>query len=141
MNAGKWILVAYLLFAAFIATLVTVCMRQDVNLVAPDYYKKELAYQDQIDRLKRTAALKVKPVVDVQSYAIRIRFDSTSRVEQGTMELFSPSNPKMDRSFALNVDDSEYYKDVSNMLPGMYRLRLTWTMQGIDYFQEEIINL
>lgn len=141
MNVGKWIIVAYLLFAGFIASLVTVCMRQDISLVSPDYYKKELAYQDQIDRLERTAELKIKPVINVQRYSIHIAFDSTKLIQQGTLELFSPSNPKMDRTFNLEVNDHLYNKDVSDLLPGMYRLRLSWTVEGKEYYQEEIINL
>ncbi len=141
MNIGKWIIVAYVLFAGFIATLVTVCMRQDVNLVSADYYKKELAYQDQIDRMERTAGLKIKPVIHVAGYTIHIAFDSTKLIQQGTLELFSPSNPKMDRTFNLETDSHEYDKDVSTLLPGMYRLKLNWTMEGKEYYQEAIINL
>jgi len=63
MNIGKWIVVAFVLFAAFIGTLVVVCVRQDVSLVSRDYYRQELAYQNQIQRLNNTAALLEKPVI------------------------------------------------------------------------------
>jgi hypothetical protein len=40
MNWGKWIIVSFVLFAGFIGTLVTVCVRQDISLVSKDYYKE-----------------------------------------------------------------------------------------------------
>lgn len=141
MNAGKWIIIAYVLFAAFIGILVTVCMRQDISLVSADYYKNELAYQDQIERIKRTEALQIKPDIHVHSYLIQITFDSTCIIERGTVALFCPSNTKMDRAFALETGKNEFTQDVSFLLPGMYRLRLNWTMEGKDYYTEEIINL
>lgn len=141
MNAGKWIIVAYVLFAGFIGILVTVCMRQDISLVSADYYKNELAYQEQINRMERTGALPVKPMIYVHSYEIQITFDSTNIIQHGTVELFCPANKNMDRIFNLKPGEAEFGQDVSNLLPGMYRLKLNWTMNEKDYYLEEIINL
>lgn len=141
MNAGKWIIVAYVLFAGFIGVLVTVCMRQDISLVSADYYKNELAYQQQIDRMERTAALPVKPRISVYSNQVRITFDSTNTIQHGTVNLFCPANKKMDRTFNLEAGEAEFAQRVSDLLPGMYRLKLNWTMNGKDYYLEEIINL
>ena len=131
----------FILFAAFIGTLVTVCMREDISLVAPNYAKQELAYQEQIDRMDRTASLAIKPVITVHSYTVQITFDSTTNIQHGTVELFCPSNTKMDRKFNLESGDNEFYRDVSQLLPGMYRLKLNWNVEGKDYYLEEIINL
>lgn len=141
MSIGKWIVVVFILFAGFIGTLVTICVKQDISLVSKDYYREELAYQQQIDRLQRTAALKVRPVINVQHYTVRVTFDSTQQLQKGTLELFCPANTKMDRRFSLPAGKFEFDQDVSGMLPGMYRARLSWTMAGNEYYQEEIINL
>ena len=63
MDFGKWIVVAFVLFAVFIGTLVTVCVRQDISLVSKEYYKEELAYQDQIVRIANTEKLGLKPKI------------------------------------------------------------------------------
>lgn len=65
MSIGHWIVVSFVLFAAFIGTLVAVCLREDISLVTKDYYQEELAYQDQIQRLNNVAELKEKPVIRV----------------------------------------------------------------------------
>lgn len=141
MNPGKWIVVAFVLFAAFIATLVTVCMRQDISLVATDYYKKELVYQEQIERMNNTEKLIHKPVIRIAGSAMKVTFDSTQRVQQGELQLFCPSNAHMDRTFTLKPDQREFDQDISGLTAGMYRVKLFWTMNGKDYYQEEIVNL
>jgi hypothetical protein len=50
----------FILFAAFIGTLVTVCLRQDISLVSKDYYKEELQYENQLTRLKKCLSAGVK---------------------------------------------------------------------------------
>src|SRR5688500_4773943 len=94
MNFGNWIVVAFIMFACFIATLVTVCVRQDINLVSKEYYKEELAYQDQIVRIQNTRELKKQPVIEkINESTLQLRFDLESQVQKGELVLFCPSNP------------------------------------------------
>ncbi len=141
MNPGKWIVVAFVLFTLFIATLVVVCVRQDMPLVSADYYKQELAYQNQIERIKNTEQLNQKPVIVATRNAMKVTFDSTQHVQQGEFQLFCPSNARMDRTFALTPHAREFDTAVSGLTSGMYRVKLFWTMDGKDYYQEEIVNL
>ena len=102
MNWGKSIILAFILFAAFIATLVTVCMRQDVNLVTKEYYKEELAYQAQIDRMDHAANLLQQPSIDIeQGYLLKITYPDFANVEEGVLHLFRPSDPDLDKEFEL----------------------------------------
>ncbi len=142
MSIGKWIVVAFVLFAGFIATLVVVCMRQDISLVSKDYYKEELAYQQQITRINNTARLTTKPVVRVTNRALVITLDSTNRVDRGEVKLFCPSNARMDRTFTLNQDSNlSTGFDLTGLQTGMYRVKFSWTLHGKDFYHEEIINL
>jgi hypothetical protein len=142
MNPGKWIVVVFILFAAFIGTLVTVCMREDISLVAKDYYNQELAYQDQISRINNAAALPNKPQITVTRDFIRVEFDSLSFVERGKIDLFCPSDSRMDRNFEITIrDDQAFTYALSGLKSGMYRVKLSWSMDNKDYYQEEIVNL
>ena len=60
MNWGKSIVLAFILFAVFIGVLVFVCVREDVSLVSKNYYKDDLEYQSQIDRVRNTDELAKK---------------------------------------------------------------------------------
>ena len=65
MNWGNGIIFSFVLFAIFIAILVTVCVRQDISLVSSDYYQEELKYQDQITRINNTSKLDTQPVIKI----------------------------------------------------------------------------
>jgi hypothetical protein len=142
MNPGKWIVVVFILFTAFIGTLVTICVREDISLVAKDYYSQELVYQEQISRMNNAAALTEKPDIIITQDFIRVTFDSLSFIDHGKLELFCPSDSKMDRSFQIpESDDQKFTYALSGLKPGMYRVKLLWSMEGKDYYQEEIVNL
>ncbi len=143
MNFGKWIVVSFILFAVFIGTLVTVCIRQDVNLVSKDYYKEELAYQDQIERLNNTEKLQQKPVVKVvDNNLLQVNFNQNEEIQNGELKLFCPSNPKMDRNFKLNTSqDGRQLIELNGLQSGMYKAKLLWTMKGKEFYIEEIINI
>jgi hypothetical protein len=138
MNWGKWIVVSFIFFAAFIATLVVVCVRQDINLVSKDYYKDELAYQDQITRLNNAAGLASKPEIALINNDLQVSFSKFNLVQHGELKLFRPSNEKFDQRFNLTTDSIQRFvlKDINK---GMYRARLRWTMEDKEYYLEKII--
>jgi hypothetical protein len=140
MNWGKWIIASFILFAVFIATLVTVCMRQDINLVSKDYYKEELAYQEQITRISNTVALASKPSISrINSDSLEIILIQT--VARGELKLFCPSDPNMDRTFQLKLLDDRQFINVHSLKHGMYRAKMYWSAEGKDYFFEQIISI
>ena len=143
MNFGKWIFISFILFAFFIGTLVTICVRQDVNLVSKDYYQEELAYQDQIQRLNNTEKLQQKPVMKiVENNFLKVDFMQTDDIQNGELKLFCPSNPKMDKNFKLNTSDKgSQLIELSGLQAGMYKAKLLWTMDGKEFYMEEIINI
>lgn len=142
MNWGKSIILAFILFAAFIAALVTVCMRQDVSLVTKDYYREELKYQDQIERMANTAALTNKPVLAASvQHGLTLSFDQLPNIETGELKLFCPANAAADRTFILQATPETTQVFGGNLPQGMYRARMTWRMQGREFYLEEIIHI
>jgi hypothetical protein len=142
MNFGNWIVVAFILFAIFIATLVTVCVRQDVSLVSKDYYKEELGYQEQIHRLNNTASLAAKPVIKVVNQTLQVKFNQPEKIENGELKLFCPSNAKMDRIFTVTTsNETTRTFDINSLQKGMYRAKLFWKMNGKEFYQEEVIYI
>ena len=107
MNWGKSSVVAFIMFAGFIATLVTVCIREDVSLVSKDYYKDELAYQDQIRRVNNANALSQKPTIQKVGNSLEIHFNQFNNIENGILKLFRPSDSAMDTVFALKAENAD----------------------------------
>jgi hypothetical protein len=143
MNWGKSIVVAFILFATFIGTLVTICVRQDIALVTKDYYKEELDYQRQIDRIAHTAMLPDKPSIKVEDgNLLGIFYQDFSKVQRGALQLFRPSDARMDKKFELKKTNSlSQFFSTEGMSKGMYRARLRWTMDGQEFFVEQVIYL
>jgi hypothetical protein len=133
MNWGKSIVLAFIAFAAFIGVLVTICVKQQVNLVSKDYYKEELNYQRQIDDLNNAASLGIKPVILVDQKHIRV-----SGVQHGELKLLRPSDSRFDASF---VVDSLNTFDLSKYPSGKYNASLRWEANGKSYLIQEPINL
>jgi hypothetical protein len=142
MNWGNWIAVSFVCFALFIGTLVVICVRQDISLVAPDYYKQELNYQQQIERNQNALNLTEKPEISVQDKLLQVSFENFNRIEKGEVVLFRPSNPKDDHTFSFNSTQNKMQQfDISQQQPGMYKAKLSWTMEGKEFYLEQTIYL
>lgn len=142
MTWGNWIVVSFIVFAVFIGVLVTVCVREDVNLVSRNYYQEDLAYEKQMDRLKNTESLPGKPDITVKGNLLQVQFGQLSDVENGTMKLFRPSDAKLDQLFTIEATQSTVVQfEVGNLQRGLYRAQMTWSMLGKEYYFEKIITL
>jgi hypothetical protein len=142
MNFGKWIVVAFVLFALFIGSLVTVCVRQDIALVTDEYYKEELVYQEQIDRMENANKLAVKPEILVAENSITLNYENLPSVEKGQLKLLRPSDKKLDEQFTLKRSSgTSQVFTITNPVRGMYRASFTWEQYGKEYFIEKIVVL
>lgn len=142
MNFGKWIFVAFIMFTLFIATLVVICVRQDISLVSKEYYKDELAYQSKLDRLNNTQHLAVKPEISMDGSDVVIRFPQSDKIESGRLRLLRPSDARLDQQFELKAGVGDVQRfNLPVWGKGLYRASLEWKMEGTDYYFEKIIVL
>lgn len=138
MHFGKWIVVSFVLFALFIGTLVTLCVREDISLVSKEYYKEELAYQEQLQRLTNTEQLEHKPVIELAGGELKIAFWDNAKIEKGEMKLFCPSNSSLDKQFSLQSTNTQVFK-MTSLKKGLYKVKLLWLMDGKEYYYEQEI--
>lgn len=133
MNWGKGIVIAFTGFAVFIGVLVTVCVKQQINLVSKNYYEEELNYQQRIDELTNAANLAIKPVILIHHKHVEV-----SGLSKGELKLLRPSDSRFDASF---VVDSTNVFDMSQFPSGRYNASLRWESEGKTYLIQEPINL
>ena len=138
MNWGKSIVLAFVLFALFIGVLVTISMRQDVPLVAANYYEQELKYQEQIDGMKNTNELPEKPVMEVVQGTLEVRYPAMTEITSGELELFRPSDARLDRKYALSAATVQRI-ELTGLPGGMYKARMRWSQNGKEYYLENTI--
>ncbi len=141
MNWGKGIVLAFILFAGFLAIMITIMMRQDIGLVSKNYYAEDLAFQDQYERKQNTERLEVKPEITIeQSQYLKIYFPSKSYVEEGEVKLFRPSSDKLDQEIQLIASaDSVQVFPLRPLEHGAYRVKMKWRIEGKEYYMEKII--
>jgi hypothetical protein len=142
MNWGKWIIVSFVFFTLFIGTLVTVCMRQDMSLVSPDYYKQELAYQQQINRKQHGNALSIKPTIVASQGKLLVTYPDFGRVTSGELKLFRPSDERLDQTFQIQTGtESTQTFNINQPQRGTYKASLSWSVGEMEYFIEETLYL
>lgn len=141
VNWGYKLTISLIIFAGIMATMVTIAMRQNIDLVEKEYYKKELAYQDQIDKISNA----------VEKGAIKIAFEEDApyiilqfknQIEDGEIHLFRPSNAAEDLHIAIATDTDGIQKIPYDQLSsGFWRIKVDWSFNGEAYYHEQQISI
>ena len=142
MNFGKWIIVSFVLFASFIATLVVICVRQDINLVSSDYYREELVHGRKMECIQNAMTLDSLPDFIINENVLTVSFSDFNKVEKGEVRLLRPSNAKLDRKFLITPKgevNQTYALEVWH--EGLYRASMQRQMNGKEHYLEKLIVL
>ncbi|MBZ0111810.1 MAG: FixH family protein [Thermoanaerobaculia bacterium] len=118
--------------------------RQAVDLVTEDYYQKEIAFQQQIERQQRTAQLEDRPewVLDLESRTATLSFEASTIPDRGELHLYRPSSSALDLTVPVALDSNSSQRvDLAELSPGLWIAQLTWTSGSEDYYHEERWNL
>ncbi|RIW12030.1 nitrogen fixation protein FixH [Algoriphagus lacus] len=141
MDWGKGILLVIITFVGFILTLVVISVRQDdIHLVTENYYEKEIKYQDQIEREKSAAALDREVLVfDAQAKVMVLDLPVGAK---GNLQLFRPSDARLDQELALDItNEGKTTVPLEKLKSGYWRVQLTWTENGVEFYEEKKISL
>lgn len=139
MSYGKSIVLAFILFALFIGTLVTVCIRQEVSLVSPDYYTEELAHGEKMNAMANARSLESKPEITMGYSGIEVRYENLASLESGELNILRPGDQRLDHHFSLQPTDLQIIGfPVENYIPGLYRIQMKWKMNGKEYLVEKV---
>lgn len=139
MNWGNRIVVAFVCFAAFIGYMVVRAFQEDFDLVAEDYYAKEIAYQDKLDKLSN--ASKDEKTVSIVQTAQAITLTFTDKAK-GEIQFYHPSRKLFDRSFDIALNNGlQQSIDKEDLVPGNYRINISWKVDGKEYLQQSSIYI
>ncbi|MEJ0055590.1 MAG: FixH family protein [Bacteroidota bacterium] len=141
MNWGKSIIAAFVLFALFIGTLVSVCMKEKVSLVSKNYYQEELQYEQRISAMNNYNQLVSKPAMLLSPDTLTVQWAEHLPIEKGTVTFFRPSDGTLDKKFELTANRLLQSFPINNLPKGRYQLRIQWSAQSKDYFQEIPVTL
>ena len=137
MNWGNRIVVAFVLFAAFIGYMVVKAFQEDFDLVAEDYYAQEINYEQKMVKLANAESLGKK--VDSRQEAKNLVFKFPDRNVSGTVQFYHPSREIFDKTFDITPSEGLQVISKQELIPGNYRININWNADGKDYLQESKI--
>jgi hypothetical protein len=138
------IIVWFVVFAAAMAAWIAVAMRQNMDLVRSDYYEEEVCFQQQLDRLNRTAAIRseVMLIYDASKQEITLRLPAAHLASQpvGEVHFYRPSDAALDFQVPLAVDAGGLQRiGTSTLRAGLWKVRMQWSAAEHDYFFEQTL--
>ena len=140
------IIATFVLFAAYIGYMVQQAMHSSVDLVSADYYQQELAYQQRMETVARTAALPVAVAITHEAAVSQLHLQlppsfAGKRIE-GQLHFFRPSDLTLDFTLPLQPSaDLAQRISTQKMARGLWRVRLDFTADGQAYFLEKDLTI
>ena len=128
------------------AVFIVFCSRHPADLVAADYYEQEVKYQGQMDRIQRAQAraeqASVKYDSDEERIVIALPPNHSVANASGEIHLYRPSATDRDQRLRLEPDArGQQTIDARNLLRGLWRVRVSWTVEKQDYFVDQEIKV
>jgi len=136
------IIVFFVFAICGVVTFVTYCTRHHVDLVATDYYDQEVRYQDQLDRANRATSLQAPAKVDYNTATrlimVSLPADHLQPSLKGWIQLYRPSEAKLDQKLPLAVDNAgRQVIDGKILTDGLWHVRVSWNLNGADYYFDQ----
>jgi len=146
MNWGKGIVVAFALFITFILYFVFKVQsdqQYDHEMVTEDYYKKEMGYQEQLDKSQNAHDLANKVTIEIKSEGLLISFPNNFDYTkiQGKVSLYRPSSQKLDFEIPISLSSSNLLIPKTKLAGGRWDISIDWNYNGKGYLNKQEVNL
>jgi nitrogen fixation protein FixH len=140
------IIATFVLFAAYIGYMVQQAMHSSVDLVSADYYQQELAYQQRMETVARTAALPVSVAVTYETAVSQLHLQLppsfAGKHLEGNIHFFRPSDLKLDFTLPLQPSANLTQRiNTQKIASGFWRIRVEFTADGQAYFVEKDLTI
>jgi hypothetical protein len=124
-------------FALFMTGLAIFASMQSNELVTDDYYEKELEFEDVQKKQERTSLLLDKTEFKIEADHFVINFPKEVKGEIfGNVVFFKPSSQKDDKSIDFKTTSSNYELAIGDYSTGMYKIKINWEANGVEYYNE-----
>ena len=137
INWGVGIVIAMVLFMAFILTFVYKSLTPEYTheLVSEDYYKDELHYQEEIDKLNNAAKLKTKISLSNSDEGITIKFPENLdyKLVKGNISFQRYNNSNLDISKEIKLTSEKILIPASQLVTGKWIVKIDWKYKDEEY--------
>lgn len=142
INWGTGIVIAMVAFMVFILSFVyksVAIEKYGHELVSEDYYKDELYYQQEIDKLNNASKLIQNITLHNSAKGITIKFpeDKNFKKIKGTIFFQRLSNEKLDFTQEINLDNNIVLIPDNLLVSGKWIVKIDWTFEKETYLFKE----
>jgi len=144
-NWGTGIVLAFVAFIAFIMYFVILAStdnRANHDLVTEEYYKEELAYQNEIDALSNAKDYATRFSFVHQENGLAITFPPKMKYKEikGKVSLYRPSNKHLDFDFPISLSNKHLLIPDKRLLDGRWDIKIYWNYQGKELLVKKSIT-
>lgn len=140
MNWGTGIVITSLCFMGYIVFLVTRCFQNNIELVDPHYYKEEIEYQQQMNKIKNANMPEARLVWHYDATTKLIELSVKQEATKGQIRFVRPSDASLDVNIDLQTDNSgKQLISSAWMEKGLWRMKVNWSDGKNEYFKEETL--
>jgi hypothetical protein len=143
-NWGWGIAIFYTVFVLFMLGMVYRAGHENVEMVTENYYGKELVFQKQLDKEKRTNQLQEQLHWQVSDKKITLKFPETNAGKNVKAQIlfYRPSDSSKDFSVSVTPDSAgNSVVQSEKFVKGQYRMQVDWSAGGESYYNEGIIKI
>ncbi|MFA4923125.1 MAG: FixH family protein [Ignavibacteriaceae bacterium] len=141
-NWGKGIAVFIAFFLLMNVVVIIFAFGQKVDLVTPNYYEKELKYQDEIDAQQKTLQLSENVTVAYQPQILSLQLPKKfyGKEISGNIFLYRPSDSSKDVKVVLQLDSTgKQVISAKQLVKGLWKVQIKWSFQNVSYSDEKSI--
>ena len=144
INWGTGIVLAFIGFISFIMYFVVSMNTNDKfdhDLVTEEYYKEELAYQNEIDKLNNAKTLENDITYNITIEGLVIQFPQNLDIEKitGKMFLYRPSNKQLDFETSISLSKTHLLIPDKRLVDGRWNIKVDWQYKGKSYLYKASI--
>lgn len=143
LHWGNYIAIFFTCFVVFILFLVYKTFSVNTELVSEDYYDKEIAYQQKIDKLSNTermhAYVKIIQLEDSVQFIFPNEYADDS--VHGTIKLYRPADVSKDLAIPIVLANKKQLYPKSLLTKGNYVVHIDWKGNDVPFYTEESLYI
>jgi nitrogen fixation protein FixH len=144
INWGTGIVIAIALFMAFILYFVLKVQSDstyDHELVTEEYYKKELDFQNQINKSQNTKDNGYEVKIQKGAEGIQIVFPDAlnKKLIKGKVSFYRPSDQRLDFEYQISNSETDLLIPNKSLVGGRWDISIDWEYEGKKFLTQETI--
>lgn len=142
LNWGVSIAIFYVAFAATMVGMVIKSKTYDNALVTDDYYAKDLAYQQQYEKLANAKALSTDLTIGKVGNGVQLLFPKETQQPDGEIQFYRADDKSKDFTVKVSPDANGLQTvPVDQLTTGRWTVKVDWQAGGKPFYKEQVVIL